>query len=111
MEEMYKEAKAAVKARGWHWPTCLGIARTLNILFPLENKKTKKLQEQYLKKPRVRAVAAFVKGKKIGEWSTIKSASQELGVNQSTISRCAKGMLYSAGRHNGIIIQWRFVEK
>jgi hypothetical protein len=106
LDVILEKAKAKVRARGYNWEEFLTLSRMMKIaieagLFDTFNARVK-IRDQK------RAVEAFVAGKKIGEWDSIKSAALAMNVHKSCISACVAEKTYSAGKYNGSPIKWRY---
>lgn len=104
--DILKKAKAEVERNGYNWENLLFFTRAINNaisagVFDTFNACVK-IRDQK------RAVEAFVAGKKIGEWDSIKSAALAMNIHRSCISACVAGKTYSAGRYNGSPIKWRY---
>jgi hypothetical protein len=104
--DMLVKAKAEVERNGYNWENLFFFTRAIKKaisagLFDTFNARVK-IRDQK------RAVEAFVAGKKIGEWDSIKSGALAMNANKSSVSSCASGKTYSAGRYNGKPIIWRF---
>lgn len=104
--DILQKVKAEVERNGYNWENLFFFTRAIKKaisagLFDTFNARVK-IRDQK------RAVEAFVAGKKIGEWDSIKSAALAMNVHKSCISACVAEKTYSAGKYNGSPIKWRY---
>lgn len=103
--DMLMKAKEEVEKRGYNWEKLLALSKAMTIALKCGLFNTPQFKTRRTK---TRAVEAFVAGKKIGEWSSIASAAQDMKVHATSITECASGNLYSSGKYNGSPIVWRY---
>lgn len=104
--DILEQAKEEVKKRGYNWDKLLAFHKAMEIA--IECGFFDGLKACVTKRKNTIAVEAFVAGKKIGDWSSMKIASLAMNISVSSISSCATGKTHSAGRYNGSPIVWRY---